>query len=175
MLTEDLTHFCPVTFWGYYCNPVSVSVQMWLFKHHQIVAFFIYSICKTVCIPLGCFSLFYIKIYKYIYVNTRKMVYLKGKYCQKYFKYIKSIGKLMGVFVIFFFLMAYLNYWLIRFIISFKGFGLQLQRVNTEHKLYWIFIIYCWFILAWFGLIFFCLLVIENNLSFSQISVPCMN
>lgn len=40
------------------------------------------------------------------------------------------------IFVIFFFLMAYLNYSLIRITISLTAFGLQLQRVNTEHKLY---------------------------------------
>lgn len=99
--------------------------------------FLIYSNCKTVCIPLGCFSLFYINICKYTYINTRKKECLKGQYFQKYFKYIKSIRKLIGLFLLFFFfLMAYLNYSLIRITISLTAFGLQLQRVNTEHKLY---------------------------------------
>lgn len=50
--------------------------------------------------------------------------------------YIKRIGKSLVFFNYFFFSTAYLTYRLRTFFISLMGFGLQIQRAMTQHKIY---------------------------------------
>lgn len=64
---------------------------------------------------------------------------------------------------------------MIKFIISYRDFGLQLQRINTECKFYWIFIICFWFHLVWIGLgcVFWFICSRKQPFIFPDVCITC--